>query len=860
MPPTIKFVFPFHQFLLGQMVDGKFIVETKHNLMVVTTTIAYVCVEVVLEENEKIEKTIHQHTVVIKSSNEPFIIKDGDEFPFHISVPIDLPPTIKNDCVSIEHRFIATVVKAKTTSFFGQKKLEEHIIVDMLYPHLSGLSYFTKRHEFSVEGYSLSVNLERDIYSLGQNLRVNYLLEGSAEKDVQLPLLMSLVRTFTNRSTGEMAVITKHDDHIRINQPISLEITVPNTICPTVKSAISEVNVEYSLIVSVDMLSLCCKRIQIEGKIPILITDMQQSSKSNFNEIGTLITPNEFNENYKEQLNSVLNNYQMVLQTLLDMKFYKDFVVPDCPNRRMFNINQYISLVKEILESILSLVINPVTWRDSTTLLPNYCSIRKMTRMFQVAIHFSVNLILLIPPTALRTSIYVNCLQTLNCYQNLLYHLYMKKKSIEESIEELRKSISHYLECIIEADEDKWVVELDEFRKWLNGLTLESIPINTTIPKENIMDQLKPLFHEVPNLLYNIRMACDTVSLEGLKDLIAIFKTKVISFIGLIQGLITDERSKEFLRCQFINFNRGLESYVERAEVLSFEPTYRTEKYWDYSKTVLSMWNIVSIVIEDNPINNNNDYFLIYQCGMENDNFVIRGENGIIVENPCIYCVYKDGLSSIIKEGIYRLKTNYSDFIEMHSKDFLMVFSKFLHLLSASYLHPNVFSKFVNQFQIKQRDVQLFNPLKELFIRIENFIQKLIIFYRINTSRDPTSIVYDTCHAQKRVVEQLMVLVRLCLLHGQIYSPIYVQMIDEFQKFREMVYGLLLRQFHRLNEEVKHSNAIDDEIQGSFFGAKQRQVVYTLLFEEHVDCSESADIPIQIKELEEEVVSSAEEF
>lgn len=209
MPLSISFLLPSSQFLLGQMVDGKLSVKAKHDVMVTAITVAYVCVERIHSDGS--QRRLCQHTVVLKSSKTGFIVHEREEFPFHISIPIDLPPTMNNEYLSIEHRFVAKLIKPRTSTLLWQKKTEHKHVVEMLYPHLNGLSYYTKRYEFTAGKYLLVLNLERNIYSIGQKIRARILLDGPAEKDVQLPLMLSLVRTYSNKKNGEIHVVSFAD-------------------------------------------------------------------------------------------------------------------------------------------------------------------------------------------------------------------------------------------------------------------------------------------------------------------------------------------------------------------------------------------------------------------------------------------------------------------------------------------------------------------------------------------------------------------------------------------------------------------------------------------------------------------------
>lgn len=131
--------------------------------------------------------------------------------------------------------------------------------------------------------------------------------------------------------------------------------------------------------------------------------------------------------------------------------------------------------------------------------------------------------------------------------------------------------------------------------------------------------------------------------------------------------------------------------------------------------------------------------------------------------------------------------------------------------------------------------------LLECFTRLTLFFSKLVAFYELGTNKDPTFEVYDICHDQKRLVEQILLLVSVSLLHGQVHSPVYHSLFEVTQKLRQLLHSVILKEFGIFNEKVRSVSNFHDEVERKFFEAKQKQAVLNVLFEEHVDCSESTD-------------------
>ena len=181
---------------------------------------------------------------------------------------------------------------------------------------------------------------------------------------------------------------------MRLNQPLQLEMKIPSFECPTIKLPLSDVSVEYYLYVMAEMVSLTSKANDtIVGKIPIFITEMQnyplQQQVKMVNEIPI---EQQRNDHLEEECKAIMNEFDMVLQTLLNMKLFDDCIITDCPERRKYSIKDYNNFVSEMLSNILIINNNESTWRNEDN-NPNYPSIRKLTRKYQIVVNNILSII-----------------------------------------------------------------------------------------------------------------------------------------------------------------------------------------------------------------------------------------------------------------------------------------------------------------------------------------------------------------------------------------------------------------------------------------------------------------------------------
>ncbi|KAL7713388.1 Uncharacterized protein QTN25_009053 [Entamoeba marina] len=804
MSQDLEVTFSTPLLLLGRIAEGIITICPKHVLTFTTLTVTYLCTQNDNNNNSlprSSMKTIYQHTIVIKSSPQGVTVTGKQQYPFHFSIPMDLPPSIEVNKLCVEHRFIVVLNKLKSTGFSWSKKIEYSKVVEIVHPHFDNMTCWVKKYEFNTDEHQLIVNVDKEIVSLGDSMRINVLLTSAIGKDVALPLTINILQTFTTEKEAEVTSISKHVDHIRCSQPLAIDLVIPHNSYPSITSPITQVTITHILTISVNFQPISTK--SVDGKIPLFITRMIQN-RSRF--MGEHYQVEEDIENYYDEIDAVFRELQLVADSLLSFKCNEDLL-----NRHPFitssNSSETFAFTQQLVTFFLTKTKTPEIWKDSQTHRPSLTSIRNTIKTFQLLSNNTIAILSFIPPSSQRTEIFANMMALLSDFEVLLYVLYLKM------------DLSPVLE--VKAEEVTWFNKLEEFKNWL-GSVVTFLDDPTQIKQSNETEiDIEQLGREFGCKLYEFRVACDLISKELIPKVIPGFKHAIKQYFSVVSLMNIDSNTKTIVNEKLKNFIINVISYCELVQVLSFDCSLRKERYTLYGKCMFSILSTTAILL-NKPQLNIHQFFNVYLCNFENDDMVVYDSHGIIVDNPSIYSDQKSIISEIIATNICAITEEYSSFLTTYSPNFLESTYLFSKLLLMSFLHPHAFRDIT--VEIGRPYVQY--DIKELMT---------LELYQCDKTQDTSNITYDVCHSARVVVQQMVDNTRAVLLHGQFFSPIYQQLVEELKRLRKYIIGNVLVEFGKINEMKPTADTYEDSVKNAFFCSRQRHAIYSILFEENDD-------------------------